>query len=322
MLVFGQFDYSWGQVLQRVSPDKFRLLRPIGGEGIPWLGTLIGLPVAGFYYWAMNQYVIQRQLGARDLGAARRAATIAAGMKLFNPIFMVIPGAMAIALLPHLDRPDKVFPQMIKHFAPPGLTGLLLAGLAAALMSSLSAILNSSATLVTLDFVQPRKPDMSDAQLAWCGRLVTFIIAGLAAAWAPIIQQFSGLFNYIQQLFAYVASPLVAVFLIGLFDRRLGGGAALRALICGHLISACFFVLELTKLTSIHYTISAGIVCAGTAVLTYGWMAWLGERDRPPEKDARLALIARQGLERVPRDMAIGCGVILLLLAGLLVFLR
>ncbi|MDE2150535.1 MAG: Na+/glucose cotransporter, partial [Gammaproteobacteria bacterium] len=89
VLVFGHFDYSWAQVRAVVDPGKLRLLEPLSGSGVPWLGTLIGLPVAGFYYWTMNQYVIQRQLGARDLPAAGQAAVIAAGLKLLNLFFMV-----------------------------------------------------------------------------------------------------------------------------------------------------------------------------------------------------------------------------------------
>ncbi len=320
VLVFGHFDYSWSRVTHALNPGKLSMIRPLGANGLPWLGTLIGLPIAGFYYWTMNQYVIQRVLGARDIKAAGQASVIAATLKLLNPIFMVLPGAMAIVLLPHLDRPDSVFPQMIKHFAPVGLTGLLLAGLAAALMSSLSAVLNSSATLVTLDFIQPMKPDLSDRQLAWVGRVATFVIAGLAAAWAPFIQHFAGLFNYIQQLFAYVASPLVAVFLMGLWIKRLGSSAALRGLICGHVLSALLFAGRLTKVIPLHYTIEAGIICAATALFTWGWMVWLGEDDRPTKDDQRIALIAKKGLKRVPMHVRIAALVVLALTAAMVGF--
>lgn len=322
VLVFAKFDYSWAQVLHAVDPQKLRLLEPLDGPGVPWLGTLIGLPVAGFYYWTMNQYVIQRQLGARDLASAGRAAVVAAGLKLLNLFFMVLPGAMAIALLPHLDHPDAVFPEMVRRFTPPGLTGLIVAGLLAALMSSVSAILNSAATLVTVDFIAPRRPNLTPQQLARIGRGLTLVIAVLAAVWAPMIREFRGLFAYMQQLFGYVASPLVAVFLIGLWDKRLGPAAALRGLITGHAFSAILFVLRQTEVITIHFTIIAGIVCAATAVFTYGWMLWLGTADRPAAADARIALIARQGLQRVPRDVVIGSVVILLLTAGLLIAFR
>lgn len=322
VLVFRHFDYSWAQVKAAVDPDKLRLLQPLSGPGVPWLGTLIGLPVAGFYYWTMNQYVIQRQLGARDLSAASHGAIIAAGLKLLNLFFMVLPGAMAIVLLPNLTHPDSVYPEMVAHFAPVGVTGLIVAGLLAALMSSVSAILNSAATLITADFIQPRWPRLDSRQLARVGRILTIVIAVLAAAWAPMIREFHGLFAYMQQLFGYVASPLVAVFLIGLWDKRLGASAALRGLATGHVFSAILFVLRQTGVVTIHFTVIAGVVCAATAVFTYGWMLWLGDNDRPAAADAHVAVIARQGLARVSRGVMVGSATIVVLTAALLVAFR
>lgn len=321
-IVFGKFDYSWAEVTRRVDSAKLQLLEPMSGPGLPWLGTFIGLPIAGFYYWTMNQYVVQRILGARDLNAAGRASIVAAGLKLLNLFFMVLPGALAFVLLPHLKHPDDVFPQMVARFTPVGLTGLIVAGLVAALMSSVSATLNSAATLVTVDFVQPWRPQLTQRQLVWLGRVLTFVFAALAATWAPMIIHFKGLFSYLQQMFAFIASPLVAVFLKGLWDRRLGATAALRGLISGHVFSGIMFILTATHVISLHFTLTAGVVLAATWLMTSAWRQWLGERDRPVEQDARLALISRQGLRRVPRDVMIGSGVILLLLVAMLVVFR
>ena len=180
-IVFGKFDYSWANVVHAVHPDKLSLIRPIDDPGVPWLGLLTGLPIVGFYYWTMNQYVVQRILGARDINSAGRASVIAAGLKLLPLFLMTLPGAMASVLLPGLDHADQVFPTMVAKFTPAGLTGLILAGLIAALMSTCSATLNSAATLITVDFVQPRRPDMSPAKLAWTGRIITMIVTVLAA---------------------------------------------------------------------------------------------------------------------------------------------
>lgn len=322
LIIFGKFDYSWAEVTHRVAADKLHLLEPIGGQGVPWLGTFVGLPIAGFYYWTMNQYVVQRVLGARDLTAAGRASVIASGLKLLNLFFMVLPGAMAAALIPHLKIADSVYPQMVARFTPEGLTGLIVAGLIAALMSSVSATLNSSATLVTVDFIQPRRPGLTQAQIVWLGRALTVGFAVLAALWAPMITHFRGLFAYLQQMFAFIASPLVAVFLKGLWDRRLGATAALRGLICGHVFSFVVFLSGVAGWFKLHFTITAGIVLLGTWVMTQGWEWWLGEQDRPPEQDARLALIARQGLRRVPRDVVIASGGVLLAITAMLIVFR
>ncbi|HEU0198630.1 MAG TPA: sodium/solute symporter [Nevskiaceae bacterium] len=322
VLVFGHFGYSWAAVRASVSPAKLRLLEPLSGPGVPWLGTLIGLPVAGFYYWTMNQYVIQRQLGARSFSAAGRAAVIASGLKLFNLFFMVLPGVMAIALLPKLAHPDAVYPEMVAHFAPVGVTGLIVAGLLAALMSSVSAILNSAATLITVDFIQPHWRHLDSRHLARIGRVLTLVIAVLAAAWAPMIRDFHGLFAYMQQLFGYVASPLVAVFLLGLWDRRLGPRAALRGLITGHVFSAVLFVLRQTGVVTIHFTIIAGVVCAATVVFTMGWKVVLGARDRLSAGDPRAKVVAREGLAGLPRDAVLGAAFILLSTVAMLVVFR
>ncbi|NKF22290.1 sodium:solute symporter family transporter [Solimonas marina] len=312
-ILFGKFDYSWAAVKSSVSPDHLSLIRPIHDEGVPWLGLLTGLPIVGFYYWTMNQYVVQRILGARDISAASHASVIAAALKLLPLFLMTLPGVMAISLLPGLDHPDQVFPALVTHFAPSGLAGLILAGLIAALMSTCSATLNSAATLVTLDFVQPRRPNMTQDQLVRTGRIATIVITLLAALWAPNIRHFQGLWAYLQQVFAFVASPLVAIFLMGIWMRSLGSRAAFRGLICGHVFSAALFVLRETGIVTLHFTIIAGVVCAATAVFAYLWMLILGEADRPSAKDARIALISHgDDLPRVPRDAKIAAIAVLI----------
>lgn len=317
--VFGKFGYSWHNVVQAVHPDKLSLIRPVGDPGVPWLGLVTGLPIVGFYYWTMNQYVVQRILGARDIASAGRASVIAASLKLLPLFLMTLPGAMASVLLPGLKHPDQVFPTMVEKFIPAGLTGLIVAGLIAALMSTCSATLNSAATLVTVDFIQPRRPDLSDAQLARAGRFITMLITLLAALWAPMIQHFQGLWAYLQQVFAFVASPLVATFLFGLWSKRLGPSAALRGLVCGHGFSALFFIARLLGWVHIHFTIIAGIVFAATLLFTWAWMRVLGVRDRPTADDARIAVIAHKGLERVPSDVLWAAGGVLAATATIIV---
>ncbi len=317
-IVFGKFDYSWHNVVAAVHPDKLSLIRPIDDPGVPWLGLVTGLPIVGFYYWTMNQYVVQRILGARDIRSAGRASIIAASLKLLPLFLMTLPGAMASALLPGLSHPDQVFPTMVEKFIPTGLTGLILAGLIAALMSTCSATLNSAATLVTMDFIQPRRPGMSQERLARAGRIVTVVITLLAALWAPMIRHFQGLWAYLQQVFAFVASPLVATFLFGLWSKRLGPSAALRGLVSGHVFSALFFIAYVADWIPIHFTIIAGVVFAATGLFTWIWMRVLDARDRPAPDDRRIALIAREGLGRVPDDVLWAAGGVLAATAAII----
>jgi SSS family solute:Na+ symporter len=322
LIGFGKFDYSLANVVAQGDPDKLSLIRPLDDPGVPWLGLITGVPIVGFYYWTMNQYVIQRVLGARDIQTASRGAVIAALLKLLPIFLMTLPGAMASVLLPGLEHPDQVFPTMVSTFTPAGITGLILAGLIAALMSTVSATLNSAATLITLDFVQPRKPHLQPTQLAWTGRFATMVIALIAALWAPMIQHFSGLWAYLQQVFAFVASPLVAVFLMGLWVKRLGASAALRGLACGHALSAALFVLRQTGAVTLHFTIMGGVLGVATALLTTFWMWKLGARDVPDAQGREILASARPGLAHLPRDVALGIVLVLGLTAAILVVLR
>ena len=301
-IVFGQYGHSWSAVLARVPRSHLSLIRPIGDPGVPWPGLLTGLPVVGFYYWTMNQYIAQRVLGARDLAASSRGALLAALLKLAPLFIMTLPGAMAIGLLPHLRHPDDVWPQLVLHYAPHGLIGLMLAALLAALMSTCSATLNSAATLLTLDFVQPLRPHWNSLQLARAGRVFTLLVALAAALWAPQIAHFQGLWAYLQQVFAYVASPLVAMFVLGLALPSLGPRAALRGLACGHALALLVFLAEQAGWMDIHFTVVGGVLCAATAVLTLGWRSWLGDSDRVAADSPRARLVARAGLPRLPAD--------------------
>ncbi|GGJ98826.1 sodium:solute symporter family transporter [Pseudomonas matsuisoli] len=315
-IVFGKFDYSWQNVTEALDPDHLSLIRPLDDPGVPWLGLLTGLPIVGFYYWTMNQYVVQRLFGARDMATAGRASLFAAILKLLPMFLMVIPGAMAVPLLTDLEHPDQVFPTMVAEFAPVGLAGLIFAGLMAALMSTCSSTLNSAATLLTLDFIKPRKPEWSGEKLAWTGRVLTLVVTLIAATWAPMIQYFEGIWAYLQQIFAFVASPLVAVFLYGLFSKRLGASAALRGLASGHLASALLAVAYFSEWIPIHFTVIGGVVFAATLVLTFVWKVALGESDAPAGDDARIADFARHGLEKMPRDVWCGAFVVLAVVAA------
>ena len=323
MLVFAQFDYSWAKVVAAVPADHMSLIRPLDDPDLPWLGTLVGLPILGFYYWTMNQYVSQRLLGARSIDAAGKGAILAAVLKLLPLFLMVLPGAMAIALLPDLQRGDEVFARLLAEYAPVGLTGLVLAGLLAAIMSSVDSALNSASTLITLDFIEPhfsrpRRPGLDTRALARIGRITTLVLMALAAVWAPMIDRFPGLFAYLQQTFAYVTPPLVAVFVLGLWWKRLAAGPALRALVTGHAVSAAWFVATQLGWLEVHFTIVAGVLLAVTLLAAVFWQA-LGAQ-RPTQ--AQLAPVDATIAPRVPSRIRWGAAAVTLLTAMLVLAFR
>ncbi len=274
--IFAQFDFSWAAAMASLSPEKMSLVRPMDDPSLPWLGVLIGLPVLGFYYWGTNQYIMQRVLGARSLDHARWGAMLAAGLKLLPLFLMAIPGALAFALLPNLENGDQVFPAMIVNFLPAGLIGLVVAGLIAAIMSTIDSTLNAASALVMYDFIKVEKRGWSPQRVVWAGRLATFVFIVIAALWPLVIKDFPGLFNYIQQVFSYAVPPIAAVFLLALFWKRMTGAAALWTLGLGHALGAGVLAWRLTaQSTGVddalpHFTIVAGVttlICLGVGVV-------------------------------------------------------
>jgi SSS family solute:Na+ symporter len=314
-MVFAEFDFSWSRATAAMPDGHLSLFRPLDDPALPWLGTVIGLPVLGFYYWTMNQYVSQRILGARDMSAAGGGALIAAGLKLLPLFLMVLPGAMAISLLPDLQRGDEVFPRLLAEYAPVGVTGLVLAGLLAAIMSSVDSALNSASTLITVDFVQPRRPGLDSRALARLGRWLTLALMLLAALWAPMIESFPGLFAYLQQAFAYVTPPLVAVFALALWSRRLTATAAFLATLSGHAVSLAWFVATQLGWLSLHFSIVAGVLFAITLVFAGVWQWQVGGAPEP----GALASVRRGDRPALPRWQRAGA-IALVVLTMALVF--
>ncbi len=136
-------------------------------------------------------------------------------------------------------------------------------------MSSIDSALNSSSTLVVLDFIKPKKPDLSETDTAKYGRIATLIFMTIAAVVAPLIAYAGGLFKYIQEAFSYIVPPVVAIFIVGLFWARGNGKGALRTLIVGHSISAIIFLVTKLGYITIHYTIVAGLNTIFCAFLFY-----------------------------------------------------
>jgi SSS family solute:Na+ symporter len=273
VLAFAQLDFSWARLVTEAPPQHLSLMLPLGDDNLPWLGTLVGVPVLGFYFWCTNQFIVQRVLGAHDILNARRGALLAGLLKLPVLFLMVLPGVMAAIFMPGLPQGDAVFPALVGTLLPAGLAGLVMAALVAALMSSIDSTLNSAAALVTLDLVKPLRPGLSPRQTAWLGRCVILLVMLLSALVAPAIGRFEGLFHYLQTALAFLVPPVVVIFLYGVFWRRAGANAALATLIGGHIISAGCFIATLTGVLDLHFTLIAGLIFAISSLIF--WLAGL-----------------------------------------------
>ncbi len=262
---------GWSELRRVLEPDMFNLwkpLIPVGVEGTwapvkeanrmawyfntnyPWLGMLFCAPIVGLWYWCTDQYIVQRTLGAPNEREARRGTIFAAFLKLLPVFIFIIPGMIAVALaranrvpglevlvdaqgqvVPHVAQ--AAFPLMVQHIMPTGLRGLVVAGLLAALMSSLAGVFNACSTLFTIDFYQKFRPNASQAQLVWMGRVATTVMVFIGLLWIPVIQGARGLYEYLQGMQAYLAPPIAAVFFLGVFFKRLNAAGCLAALVIG-----------------------------------------------------------------------------------------
>ena len=264
---FAQLDFSWSGLVAATPPEKLSLMLPLDDPNLPWLGTLVGVPILGFYFWCTNQFIVQRVLGARSIAHARWGALFAGLLKLFVLYIMVMPGVMAGVFMPGLDNPDLVFPALVGTLLPAGLAGLVFAGLLAALMSSVDSTLNSASALLTMDFMQADKRGWSPRKTAWVGRACIVLFMLLAAMISPLISTFPGLFHYLQSALSYLVPPVVIVFLLGLFWRGVTASAAFFTLLGGHAVSAVLFALSALGLLSLHFTLVAGLLASVSCVI-------------------------------------------------------
>jgi len=220
-------------------------------DNYPWIGMLFCAPIIGLWYWCTDQYIVQRVLGAPNERQARRGSICAAFFKLLPVFIFIIPGIIAFALaksgkVPAMteglfnaqgemvrEQGQKAFPLLVATILPVGIRGVVVAGLLAALMSSLAGVFNASATLFTMDFYDKLRPGASQHQLVWMGRVATAVMVVIGLLWIPVIRGGKGLYDYLQGVQAYLAPPIFVVFFLGVFLKRVNGKGCLAALIVG-----------------------------------------------------------------------------------------
>ena len=268
---------GWGElkIMAAANAENFALWRPLSDPDFPWLGILIASPVVGIWYWCTDQYIVQRTLAAKSLQDARRGAIFGGFLKVWPVFIFLVPGLIGWALhqkgliaIPlkadgAIDG-DTVFPTMVATLLPAGLRGIVVAGLLSALMSSLASLFNSCATLFTVDIYAKLRPNASQARLVGVGRFATGVVVVLGILWIPIMPAISqgGLYQYLQSVQGYLAPPITAVFLLGLFSRRINSQGALTGLLAG-------FALGMFKLA-----VQAGVGSGWTTGPEF--LVWLG----------------------------------------------
>jgi SSS family solute:Na+ symporter len=215
----------------------------------PWTGILFGAPILGIWYWCTDQMIVQRTLATQKVSDARRASIFAGFLKILPVFILVLPGLVGRILYPELianNKSDMMYATMVNNLLPAGIKGLVIAALLAALMSSLSSVFNSSSTLVVMDFYKKWRPNASEKSLVRAGQIATVLLVVVGLLWIPFIGVMSKqLFVYLQSVQAYISPPIAAVFLGGLFWKRLNGRGAFASLICGFVLGAARFIAEI-----------------------------------------------------------------------------
>ncbi|XP_062966317.1 sodium/mannose cotransporter SLC5A10 isoform X4 [Cynocephalus volans] len=207
--------------------DAMHMFRdPYTGD-LPWTGMTFGLTIIATWYWCTDQVIVQRSLSARDLNHAKAGSILASYLKMLPLGLIVMPGMISRALFP-------------------GLRGLMIAVMLAALMSSLTSIFNSSSTLFTMDIWRRLRPRAGERELLLVGRLVIVVLIGVSVAWIPVLQGSNSgqLFIYMQSVTSSLAPPVTAVFILGIFWRRANEQGAFWGLMAGLALGATRLVLE------------------------------------------------------------------------------
>ncbi len=282
---------GWDQVVAKTDDSYLSLWRSLEDPDFPWTGVLLGAPILGVWYWCTDQFIVQRVLAAKDIPTARKGTMFAGFLKLLPLFLFVIPGVIAYALSvgenPQLVFPtengktvyDSALPVMTMQILPTGLRGLVVAGLLAALMSSLSSVFNSCSTLFTFDVYKKYKPQASEKELVRTGQLATGVLVVLGLLWVPCLSFIEGgLFQKLQSIQAYISPPIAAVFLLGITYKKLNAKGAKWSLLTGAFLGALRLVLEMVDpqllpafawfvdMNFLHFALLLFVLCSGVLI--------------------------------------------------------
>ncbi len=236
----------------KLPPDFFNMFKSIKDSNYPWTGVIFGAPILAFWYWITDQYFIQKILSAKSINDARRGSLFAGLLKVLPIFILVLPGLIAAAMFQDI-KGDEAYPMLLSSsILPIGIKGIVLAGLLAAIMSSLASVFNTVAVLFTNDFYKVNHPNASDRELVLVGRLATTAIVIFAIICVPLVKLISSqVYLYLQSLQGYISPPIAAVFLWGFILKKVNAKAAITTLILGEAIGFLRLILELVYGTNL-----------------------------------------------------------------------
>ncbi len=277
---------GWEELKVAAGSAHFNMWRPMDDPDFPWTGLLFGGSIVGIWYWCTDQYIVQRTLSAKNLTEGRRGAIFGGMLKILPVFIFLVPGIIAHALATRGDlelaSSDQAFVTIMQELLPVGIRGLVAGALLAALMSSLASIFNSCSTLFTVDVYKRLYPETAEDKLVRVGRIATGVVVLLGIAWIPVMKNISGvLYEYLQSVQSYIAPPITAVFLLGIFSKRINEKGAMATLVGGFFIGMTRLILEINKtslaegsflhtfatINFLHFCIFMFIACVGICVV-------------------------------------------------------
>ncbi|MGA2249807.1 sodium:solute symporter [Terracidiphilus sp.] len=228
-------------------PNQLHVLQTHSTVGLNWYAIFLGYPILGIWYWCTDQTIVQRVLGARSERDAQLGPIFAGYLKFLPMFLLILPGVIAYVLFKDRIGSDAnaTLPVLIEQLIPAGLRGVISAAVLAALMSAVSAALNSSGTLLAVDLVKRVRPSLSDAQVVRAGRISSAIVMLLAILWSTQGARFTSIFAAINIIASDLAPPITTVFLFGVFWKRGTYQASIATLIGGLAMGIAAFVVDL-----------------------------------------------------------------------------
>ncbi|MDB4583328.1 sodium/solute symporter [Draconibacterium sp.] len=229
--MFNEIPEQFHMIIKKSNPNYFYL---------PGVRAIIGgIWIAGIYYFGANQYIIQKAFGAKSLQEAQKGMLFAGFLKMILPFVVVIPGIAAYALSADIAKPDQAYPWILENIVPAGIKGLIFAALIAAIVSSFSAIINSTSTIFTMDLYKPYiNKNASEKQLVAVGRISGIVAMAVAVVVAPLLGSIDQAFQFIQEYTGMISPGVTAIFVLGMFWKRTTSIAALWGTILSIPISA------------------------------------------------------------------------------------
>ena len=247
---------SWAAFKAACKPDQLSMIQPISDAAAPgkfglrefsWYSILFGYPVLGIWYWCTDQTIVQKILSARSEKDGRDGAIFAGYLKILPVFLMVLPGVIAYVLFKDKigDDNDATLMVLMTELLPVGIRGLMAAGLLAALMSTIEAALNSTATLTAEDIVKRLRPDIPDHKLVTIGRITAAVVVVLAMLWSTQGGKFGSIFEAINKIPMAFAPGITAVFLWGVFWPRGNKQGAMAALLFNVVVGLVYLVIDI-----------------------------------------------------------------------------